>query len=60
MASSSALKFIGNPTIVENVKCPRPIFKIIPKIAKQDDFVGAFSKIPKGVVFAEESRIYIH
>lgn len=60
VASSFVLEFILNPTIVENVKCPRPIFKIIPEIAKKDDSVGAFSKIPKGVAFAEDPRIYIH
>lgn len=60
MASSSALKFIENPTVVEVVKRPSPIFKIIPKIAKQDDSIGTFSKIPKGVAYAEDPRIYIH
>lgn len=60
MASSSNLEFIANPTIVENVKCPRPMFKIIPEVAKQDDSIWAFSKIPKGVVFAEDPMIYIH
>lgn len=58
--SSSVLKFIANPTVVENVKHPRPIFKIIPKIAKQDDSIGAFSKISKRVYFSEDPRIYIH
>lgn len=61
MATSSSIpEFISKPTIVENVKHPRPVFKIIPKIVKQDNSVGAFSKIPKGVAFAENPRIYIH
>lgn len=51
MASSSASEFIANPTVVEVVKFPRPIFKIIPKIAKQDDSICEFSKIPKGVAY---------
>lgn len=42
------------------VKHPRPIFKIIPEVAKKDDTLGAFSKIPKGVAYAEYPRIYIH
>lgn len=61
MASSSSIpEFILNPTIVENIKHPRLRFKIIPEIAKQDDFVVVFSKTPKGVAFAEDPRIYIH
>lgn len=60
MASSSfVLEFIANPTVVENIKRPRPFFKIIPKIAKMDDSIGAFSKIPKGVAFAKDPRAYI-
>lgn len=59
-SSSSILEFIENPTIVENVKHPRPIFKIIPKIEKLDDSIGAFSKIMKGVTFAKDRRAYIH
>lgn len=45
---------------MEIVKCPRPIFKIIPEIAKKDDSIGSFLKIPKGVAYAEDPRIYIH
>lgn len=60
MASSSIPKFIANPTVVEVIKRPRPVFQLVPKIAKKDDNVGAFSQIPKGVVFAEDHRIYIH
>lgn len=45
---------------MENVKFYRPIFKIILEFAKQDDSIGDFSKIPKGVAFVEEPRIYIH
>lgn len=59
-SSSFVPEFIANPTVVENIKCPRPIFKIIPEISKQDDSVGVFSKIPKRVTFAEDLRIYIH
>lgn len=59
-SSSSAPKFIANPLVVENVKHPRPVFKIIPEIAKQDDSIKDFSKISKGVAFAEDPRIYIH
>lgn len=60
MASSSAPKFIANPTIVEVVKRPRPVFKIIPEIEKQDDSLGAFSKNPKDVAYAKDHRMYIH
>lgn len=60
MASSSALEFIANPIVIEVIKPPRPVFKLIPKIAKKDDTLGAFSKIPKGVVYAEDPRMYIH
>lgn len=61
MASSSSVpEFIANPTVVENVKCPRLVFKIIPEIAKEYDSTGEFSKIPKGVAFAEDPIIYIH
>lgn len=59
-SSSSVPEFIENPTVVENIKCPRPVFKIIPEIIKQDDSIRAFSKISKGVVFAKDPRIYIH
>lgn len=55
--SSSVAEFIANPTMVESIKCPRPVFKIIPKIAKQDDSIRAFSKISKGVAFAKDLRI---
>lgn len=60
MASSSTPEFIANPIMIEVIKCPRPIFKLIFEIAKKDDSIGAFSKIPKGVVYAEDPRIYIH
>lgn len=61
MASSSFIpEFVENPTVVKNIKRRRPIFKIIPQIAKVDDFVGEFSKIPKGVTFIEGPRAYIH
>lgn len=60
MASSSVPEFIENPTIIEVIKCPRPVFKLVPKIDKKDDNIGAFSQIPKGVVYAEDPRIYIH
>lgn len=60
MPSSSTLEFIANPTVVEVVKCPRPVFKIIPEVAKHDDTLGAFSKIPKGVAYTEDPTIYIH
>lgn len=60
MASSSTPGFIENPTVVEVIKCPRPVFQLVPEIAKKDDNVGAFSQIPKGVVYAEDPRIYIH
>lgn len=60
MASSSTLEFIANPTIVEVVKFPRPIFQLVPEIAKKDDSIGEFSQIPKGVVYAEDPRMYIH
>lgn len=58
--SSSIAEFIANPTVVENIKCHGLVLKIIPKIAKMDDSVGAFSKISKGVAFAEDPRAYIH
>lgn len=58
--SSSVTEFIAKPIIIENIKHPRPMFKFILKIAKQDDSVRAFSKIPKGVAFAEDPKIYIH
>lgn len=60
MASSSTLEFIANPTMIEVIKCPRPVFKLVPKIAKKDDSIGAFSQIPKGVVYVEDPRLYIH
>lgn len=60
MASSSAPEFISNPTVVEVIKYPRPVFQLVPEIAKKDDNIGAFSKIPKGVVFVEDPRMYIH
>lgn len=60
MASSSILEFIANPTVVEIIKRPRPVFQLVPKIAKKDDNIGAFSQIPKGVAFAEDPRMYIH
>lgn len=60
MASSSIPEFIANPTVVEVIKRPRPIFQLVPEIAKKDNNVGAFSQIPKGVVFAEDPRMYIH
>lgn len=61
MASSSSIpKLIAKPIIVEIVKRPRPVFKIIPKIAKLDDSIGAFSKISKGVSFTKDPRAYIH
>lgn len=60
MDSSSIPKFISNPTIVENIKLSRPVFKIIPQIAKKDDSIGTFSKIRKGVAYTEEPRICIH
>lgn len=51
---------MANPTIVENIKWPRPIFKIIPKIEKMDDSIGAFFRILKGVAFVEDPMAYIH
>lgn len=60
MASSSVPEFIANPTIVKVIKRPRPVFQLVPEIAKKDDNVGAFSQIPKGVVFVEDPRMYIH
>lgn len=61
MASSSFVpEFVAKPAIVENIKQPRPIFKIIPKIAELDESIGAFSRIPKGVTFIEDPRAYIH
>lgn len=60
MASSSVLEFIENPTVIEVIKHPRPVCKLVPEIAKKDDNKGAFSQIPKGVVNAEDPRIYIH
>lgn len=60
MASSSTPKFIANPTIVEVIKRPRPVFKLVPEIAKKDDSIGAFYQFPKGVVYAEYPRMYIH
>lgn len=60
MASSSTPEFIANPIVVEVVKHPRPVFKLVPKIAKKDDNIGAFSKIPKEVVYVEDPRMYIH
>lgn len=42
------------------IKRPRLVFKIIPEVAKKDDNLGAFSKIPKGVAYVEDPRIYIH
>lgn len=60
MASTSAIEYIANPTIVEVIKRPRPIFQLVPEIAKKDDTLGAFSQIPKGVVYVEDPRMYIH
>lgn len=59
-SSSSIPEFIENPTVVENIKYPRLVFKKIPKIAKMDDSIGVFSKNLKGVAFAEDPRTYIH
>lgn len=53
MASSFVPEFIANPIVVEVIKRPRPIFQLVPEIAKKDDNVGTFSQIPKGVVFVE-------
>lgn len=36
------------------------MFQLVPEVAKKDDTVGAFSQIPKGFVYAEDPRIYIH
>lgn len=61
MASgSSAPTFIANPTIVEVKDRLRPIFKEVPQIYKKEDFVGAFSRVPDGVVYVEDVRAYIH
>lgn len=60
MESSSTPEFIENPTVVEVVKRPRPVFQLGPKIPNQDDSIGAFSQIPKGVVYVEDPRMYIH
>lgn len=60
MASTSAIEYIANPTIVEVIKRPRPVFQLVPEIAKKDDTLGAFSQIPKGVVYAQDPRMYIH
>lgn len=60
MASTSTLEYIANPTMVKVIKCPRPVFQLVPKIAKKDDTAGAFSQIPKGVIYAEDPKIYIH
>lgn len=60
MASFATSEFIANPTMIEVIKRARPIFKLVPKIAKKDDTLGAFSKIPKGVGYVEDPRIYIH
>lgn len=63
MASTSSilsLHFIRKLVVVKNFERPRPIFKVIPKIAKFDDSIRAFSKIPNGVAYAEDPRAYIH
>ncbi|GLJ54638.1 hypothetical protein SUGI_1173840 [Cryptomeria japonica] len=60
MASTSAIEYIANPTVVEVIKRPRPVFQLVPEIAKKDDTLGAFSQIPKGVVYAKDPRMYIH
>lgn len=54
MASTSAIEYIANPTIVEVIKRPRPVLQLVPEIAKKDDTLGAFSQIPKGVVYTED------
>lgn len=59
MASTSAIEYIVNPTIVKVIKRPRPVFQLVPEVAKKDDTLGAFSQSPKGVVYAEDPRIYI-
>lgn len=60
MASLSIPKFIANPTIVKVIKFPRLVFQLVPEIAKNNDNVGEFSQIPKGFVFVEDPRMYIH
>lgn len=60
MASTSAVEYIANPIVVKVIKYPRPVFQLVPEVAKKDDNIGAFSQIPKGVVYAKDPRIYIH
>lgn len=60
MASTSTLEYIANPIVFKVIKHPRPMFQLVPEVTKKDDTVGAFSQILKGVVYAEDPRIYIH
>lgn len=61
MASgSSAPTFIANLSIVEVKDRLRPVFKEVPKIAKKEDLVGAFSRVHEGVMYVEDVRAYIH
>lgn len=58
--SSSAPTFIENPSFVKVKDYPRSIFKQCSHIATLDDSVGAFSRVPEGVVYVEDVREYIH
>lgn len=60
VGSSSTPTFIANPTVVEVKDRPMPIFKPCPHIFTLDDSVGAFSRVPEGIVYVEDVRAYIH
>lgn len=61
MASGSlAPTFIANPTIFKVKDRLRSVFKEVPKIAKKEDSVGAFSRVPNDMMCVEDVTTYIH
>lgn len=58
--STSTLVGVATPIFVDIKDHPFPIFKKWPQIAKVNDSIDAFYKVPEGVLYVEDVRAYIH
>lgn len=62
MASGSSSTLVGVAThnLVDIKDHPCPIFKQFPQIAKVNNSVGTFSRVPEGFLHVKDVRAYIH
>lgn len=58
--SSPAPVGVATPIFVDIKDRPHPIFTQCPQIAKVDDSISAFSRVPDGVLYVEDVCAYIH